>query len=101
VYKPIITVIKDENILRNFPRRTLSDLYLYIVRRWDYLKKRKGPFLKKDSEVSGEAEASRETEVSVKDAAKDFSERYGRKTVLSFVTKESAPEEKLENPYDA
>jgi len=39
VYKPIITVIKDENILRNFPRRTPSDLYLYIVRRWDYLKK--------------------------------------------------------------
>jgi hypothetical protein len=82
VFMPIIEIIREEKILSQFPGRTESDLYVFIVKRWDYLKKEEGE------------------NVTVLDAAKDFSEKYGEKKNWLFTTSPAAPEEKLDNPYD-
>jgi hypothetical protein len=82
VFMPIIEIIREEKILSQFPGRTESDLYVFIVKRWDYLKKEEGE------------------NVTVLDAAKDFSEKYGEKKNWIFTTSPAAPEEKLDNPYD-
>jgi hypothetical protein len=42
VYKPIADLIEQEGFLRAFPGRTASDLYVWIVRHWDELKKKYG-----------------------------------------------------------
>jgi len=42
VYKPIADVIEEENILSRFPGRTVSDLYIWMVKYWDGLKRRYG-----------------------------------------------------------
>ncbi|MDR1107215.1 MAG: transcriptional regulator [Treponema sp.] len=59
VYSPIIRIIKDEWLLLKFPGSSPSDLYVWIVKHWDFLKRNFGV----DS-LSG--------------AAKDFSNKYGR-----------------------
>jgi hypothetical protein len=59
VYKPIINIIKKEGLLFNFLGYSESDLYVWIVKHWDYLKKKYGMY-----PLSG--------------AAKDFSQKYGR-----------------------
>jgi hypothetical protein len=82
VFMPIIEVIREEKILPHFPGRTESDLYMFIVKRWDYLKKEEGEG------------------ITPLDAAKDFSEKYGEKKNWFFITSPAAPEEKLDNPYD-
>jgi hypothetical protein len=65
VYGPIIKIIDDEKLCRNFPGQSQSDLYLWIVRHWDFLKKKNG------------------VHYSVSKAAQNFSLRYGsRKTFL-------------------
>lgn len=38
VYIPIISTIQKKKILKKFPKRTYSDLYVWIVRYWDDLK---------------------------------------------------------------
>ena len=38
VYLPIVTSIRKCHILHKFPKRTLADLYVWIVRYWDSLK---------------------------------------------------------------
>ncbi len=60
VYEPIIGKIKEERLYLNFPNRTASDLYVWIVQHWDFLKKKYG------------------VNYSIADAAKDFSEKYRR-----------------------
>ncbi|MDR1231559.1 MAG: transcriptional regulator [Spirochaetaceae bacterium] len=82
VFMPIIEVIREEKILPQFPGRTESDLYVFIVKRWDYLKKEEGEG------------------ITPLDAAKNFSEKYGEKKNWFFITSPAAPEEKLDNPYD-
>jgi hypothetical protein len=69
VYAPIIRIIKDERLLTQFPGRTASDLYVWIVKHWDFLKKKYG------------------VNYSAFDAAKDFSTKYGqtRGTILPFL----------------
>jgi len=42
VFLPIIVTIQTENLLALFPGRTRADLYVWIVRHWDALKKRYG-----------------------------------------------------------
>jgi hypothetical protein len=59
VYKPIIEIIREERLYLNFPGRTPSDLYVWIVKHWDSLKKKYGVLY------------------SVNDAARDFSQNYG------------------------
>jgi len=60
VFKPIVDIIEAEHILSRFPGRTSCDLYMWIVKHWDALKKQSGDRL------------------SMTDAARDFSNRYGR-----------------------
>ncbi|MBL8968094.1 MAG: transcriptional regulator, partial [Spirochaetaceae bacterium] len=60
VYQPIAAVIEELNLLYRFPGRTVSDLYVYIVKHWDELKRKYG------------------LGFSVADAAKDYGERFGK-----------------------
>jgi hypothetical protein len=59
VYHPIIKIIDDCRICLNFPGRNPSDLYVWIVKHWDFLKKKYG------------------MHYSVQAAARDFSQKYG------------------------
>jgi hypothetical protein len=61
VYEPIISIIKNEKLYNNFPGRTASDLYVWIVKHWDFLKKKYG------------------VHYSLTDAARDFTNKYGQK----------------------
>lgn len=60
VYKPIVRLIEAERFVRHFPGRTAADLYVWIVRHWDELKKKYGQTF------------------SLEQAAQDYTERYGR-----------------------
>ena len=59
VYNPVISVIKEQWLLVNFPGRTESDLYVWIIKHWDFLKKKYGTY-------------------SLTLAARDFSKKYGQ-----------------------
>jgi hypothetical protein len=59
VYAPIAGAIRAERLVARFPGRTVGDLYLYIVKHWDALKKRYG------------------IHYPAIDAARDFGSRYG------------------------
>jgi hypothetical protein len=60
VFLPIIVTIKTENILSRFPGRTQADLYVWIVKHWDELKKKYGEGF------------------SIQRATQDFSAQYGK-----------------------
>jgi hypothetical protein len=60
VFKPIVDVIAYERILARFPGRTAADLYMWIVKHWDELKRECGE------------------DYPVQQAARDFSSRYGK-----------------------
>jgi hypothetical protein len=60
VYRPIIKIINDHRLSANFPGQTRSDLYIWIVKHWDFLKKKHGGHY------------------SLSAAARDFSHRYGK-----------------------
>ena len=59
VYNPIADIIKEQWLLVNFPGRTEADLYVWIVKHWDFLKKKYGAY-------------------SMAEAARDFSRKYGQ-----------------------
>lgn len=59
VFEPIVEIIRSEKILTHFPGRTACDLYAWIVRHWDDLKKKYGESFP------------------LKEAAVDFTSRYG------------------------
>jgi len=59
VFSPIIQQITADGALARFPGRTKADLYLWIVKHWDELKRQYGE------------------KISLKDAARDFSSRKG------------------------
>ncbi|MDR2479784.1 MAG: transcriptional regulator [Treponema sp.] len=59
VYSPVIAIIRDQWLLANFPGRTGGDLYVWIVKHWDSLKKKYGGY-------------------ALADAAGDFSRKYGQ-----------------------
>ena len=59
VYSPIIKIINEDMLCLNFPGRSPSDLYVWIVKHWDFLKKKNG------------------IHYSVAAAARDFSVKYG------------------------
>jgi hypothetical protein len=66
VFEPIVQVIATDDILRFFPGRTTSDLYVWIVRHWDELKRRYGQ------------------SYPVRQAARDFALRYGQPVTNPF-----------------
>jgi len=59
VYSPIISIIREQWLLVHFPGRTEADLYVWIVKHWDFLKKKYGTY-------------------SLSKAANDFSRKYGQ-----------------------
>jgi hypothetical protein len=59
VYCPVIDIIKEQCILLHFPGRSPGDLYVWLVKHWDLLKKKYGSY-------------------SLAEAAQDFSRKYGR-----------------------
>ena len=59
VYSPIIKIIDEDMLCLHFPGTSPSDLYVWIVKHWDYLKKENG------------------IHYSVAEAARDFSAKYG------------------------
>jgi hypothetical protein len=59
VYCPIIRIIDEDMLCLNFPGRSPSDLYVWIVKHWDRLKKSNG------------------LHYSVAEASRDFSDKYG------------------------
>jgi len=61
VYNPIIYIINEEALSLNFPGRSPSDLYVWIVKHWDVLKKESG------------------IDYPIDEAARDFSARYGKR----------------------
>jgi hypothetical protein len=69
VYKPIVTIIREERLYLHFPGRTSGDLYVWIVQHWDFLKKKYG------------------LGFSLREATRDFSKKYGvaREGPLAFL----------------
>jgi hypothetical protein len=59
VYSPAVTIIREQWLLVNFPGRTVGDLYVWIIKHWDFLKKKYGGY-------------------SLAEAAGDFSRKYGQ-----------------------
>jgi hypothetical protein len=59
VYNPVIKIIREQWLLANFPGRTEADLYVWIIKHWDFLKKKYGTY-------------------SLNKAAGDFSKKYGQ-----------------------
>ena len=60
VFMPIIRVVREQKLPGRFPGRTEADLYVWLVKHWDELKKSHGG------------------EFSLSEAAEDFSGRFGR-----------------------
>ncbi|MCK4515870.1 MAG: transcriptional regulator [Spirochaetaceae bacterium] len=60
VFMPIIRVVREQKLPGRFPGRTEADLYVWLVKHWDELKKSHGG------------------EFSLSDAAEDFSGRFGK-----------------------
>jgi hypothetical protein len=60
VFMPIILVIREKKLPGRFPGRTEADLYVWLVKHWDDLKRRHGG------------------EFPLSDAAQDFSGRFGK-----------------------
>ena len=59
-YSPMAAIIREEKIVPRFPGRTEADLYVWIMRHWDELKK------KYDEQYS------------MRDAARDYSREHGK-----------------------
>ena len=43
LYTPIIEIIREENLITRFPKRTEADLYIWIIKHWHSLKEKYGP----------------------------------------------------------
>ncbi|MDR0495580.1 MAG: transcriptional regulator, partial [Treponema sp.] len=59
VYSPAIDIIRGQWLLAHFPGRTEADLYVWIIKHWDFLKKKYVGY-------------------SLAEAADDFSRKYGK-----------------------
>jgi len=59
VYSPAAAIIREHWLLANFPGRTKGDLYVWIVKHWDFAKKKYRGY-------------------SLAEAADDFSRKYGQ-----------------------
>jgi hypothetical protein len=60
IYFPMVVIIREEKIIPRFAGRTEADLYVWIVRHWDELKKKYGE------------------KYSMRDAARDYSRKHGK-----------------------
>lgn len=60
VFLPIVQQISSDGVMARFPGRTKADLYLWIVKHWDELKRQYGE------------------KISLKDATRDYAHRQGQ-----------------------
>ena len=67
VFQPIIQQINADGVMSRFPGRTKADLYLWIVKYWDELKRQYGE------------------KISLRDATRDFSNRKGQSLWKQFL----------------
>ncbi len=67
LYVPIINAIEEENLLYRFPGRTSSDLYVWIIRHWDDLKRKYG------------------NKVKITDAVRSYSKNYGTNPIKHYM----------------
>ncbi len=67
IFLPIIQAVMKEGLLSRFPGRTNADLYTWVVKHWDGLKKSYGE------------------KISITEAAKDFSQRFGKSLWEQFL----------------
>jgi len=42
LFRPIIDLVSDRKLARRFPGRTKADLYMWMIRHWDEMKRREG-----------------------------------------------------------
>lgn len=66
LYKPIINTVREDNLVARFNNRTEADLYIWIVKHWDDLKKKYGQDFPLDQ------------------ATKEYSDIYGRNIFQTF-----------------
>ena len=67
VYMPIVSIIREQNILQEFPGRTETDLYLWIIRHQWFLRE------------------NYQSEVSITEAAEHFTEEFSPKGARRFI----------------
>ncbi len=60
LFLPIVNTINDEKLLSRFPGRTNADLYIWIIKHWDDLKRKYGK------------------NIHIKDAVLNYSEEFGK-----------------------
>ena len=53
VYQPVLRVIRKKKLLKKFRKRTESDLYVWIIKRWDELKNKYGASFPLDEATRG------------------------------------------------
>lgn len=83
VFKPVVDAIRKAGIISRFPRRTVDDLYVWIVKHWHFLK-----------EQCGE-------EYPAEEAARDFASRYGVgpwRRLLARIGLRSLPKKGADDP---
>jgi Domain of unknown function (DUF4032) len=73
VYMPVVRLIREDEILKKFPRRTEADLYLWIMDHLYYLRERAGD------------------KVGAKDATSDFVEHFARRSLLAAIRHQITP----------
>ena len=61
VYTPVIDTIRQHKVMKKFRRRTLSDLYVWLVKYWDELKKAMGSDIPLDNVLDGFEKSHSET----------------------------------------
>jgi len=57
IYTPVVEIVRSENLLSRFPRRTEADLYIWIIKHWHSLKQKYGPEYPLDQAASEYAAA--------------------------------------------
>ncbi len=67
VYLPVIQAIKKQKLLRKFKHRTLSDMYVWLIRYWDEVKQKFGQ------------------DVTLESAASEFSEKFSPNRVKIII----------------
>jgi hypothetical protein len=72
VYRPVVLAIEEEGLLARFPGRTPSDLYVFIVKHWDELKRKYG------------------LAFPIGDAARDYSQRFGASRAARLASRASS-----------
>ena len=80
VYLPVVTTIEKYKIMKYFKKNTISDLYVWIIRFYDELKKKFGNELPLDQIVY---DIKKEKKISILSRIKNFVKRYILKKEIS------------------